>query len=136
MKMILAINKKMYIGLDGDLPWKRNCSADLKHFKKLTMGGKLMVGRVTYENLPKLKGRTLIVVGEGYNTLQEALDQKPDWVIGGKSLYESTVHLCNELHISVINDETIGDTSINLLKLISDTNAIIRWNTFDLKQIQ
>jgi len=74
------------------------------------MGCKLLVGRKTYETLPPLKGRELIVVGQGHNTLEEALAQKPDWVIGGAKIYESTLHLCDELHISRINDDTVGDT--------------------------
>ena len=107
MKAIIAKNLKGFIGKDGGLPWK--CKADLEHFKTLTMGAKLLVGRKTFEKLPALPGRELIVVGTGYHTLQEALSQKPDWVIGGKQLYESTMHLLTGLHISIINDRTIGD---------------------------
>jgi dihydrofolate reductase len=107
MKAIVARNLKGFIGKNGKLPWKSR--ADLEHFKTLTMGAKLLVGRKTFENLPPLPGRELIVVGTGYNTLQEALSQKPDWVIGGKQLYESTAHLITGLHISIINDKTIGD---------------------------
>tara|TARA_R110002153_G_scaffold45929_2_gene129342 strand:- start:3134 stop:3631 length:498 start_codon:yes stop_codon:yes gene_type:complete len=108
MKAIIAINKKNYIGLNDSLPWRS--SEDLAHFKKMTMGTKVLVGRVTYEAMPKLKGREFIVVGKGYNTLEEGLAQNPDWLIGGKKLYESAIHLCSELHISVIDDESIGDT--------------------------
>lgn len=108
MKLIIALNNKNYIGLNGGLPWKS--SEDLQHFKKLTMGFKLLVGRTTYESMPNLPGRELIVVGKGYKTLDEALELKPDWVIGGKMLYESTIELCSEMHVSEINDNTIGDT--------------------------
>ena len=114
MKAIIAVNKLGYIGKEEKLPWK--CKGDLNHFKKMTMNCKLLVGRKTYENLPPLKGRELIVVGNGYNTLEEALEQKPDWIIGGKKIYESTIHLCDELHISEINDETIGDTKMPEIK--------------------
>lgn len=107
MKAIIARNKVGFIGKNGGLPWK--CKEDLKHFKNLTLGSKLLVGRNTFETLPNLPGREIIVVGTGYNTLKEALSQKPDWVIGGKKLYESTMHLWTELHMSVINDDTIGD---------------------------
>jgi dihydrofolate reductase len=114
MKAIIAVNKLGYIGKEESLPWK--CKEDLNHFKKMTMNCKLLVGRKTFEALPPLKGRNLIVVGKGYNTLEEALEQKPDWIIGGKKIYESTIHLCDELHISEINDETIGDTKIPEIK--------------------
>ena len=108
LKAIIAKNKKNFIGLKNQLPWK--CKEDLKHFKELTKGCKLLVGRKTFETLPKLPGREIIVVGEGYYSLKEALDLEPDWVIGGKKLYESVLYLCTELHISVIDDETVGDT--------------------------
>lgn len=108
LKAIIAINKLDYIGLDNKLPWKS--SDDLKHFKKMTMGCKLLVGRTTFESMPELSGREVIVVGKGYHTLEEALAKNPDWVIGGKRLYESTIELCDELHVSEIQDKTIGDT--------------------------
>ena len=108
MKAIIAINKAGFIGKDDKLPWR--CKDDLNHFKEMTMGCKLLVGRTTFESMPKLDGREMIVVGKGYNTFEEALNKEPDWVIGGKRLYESTIHFCDELHISEINDETIGDT--------------------------
>ena len=127
MKAIIAINKKGYIGKDDKLPWK--CKEDLKHFKNLTMGCKLLVGRVTYESLPKLKGREMIVVGKGYNTLEQALEKNPDWIIGGKRIYESTIHLCDELHISEINDETIGDTKIPEMKNFSGKKIIYKFDT-------
>jgi len=114
MKAIIATNDSWTIGLNNKLPWR--CREDLAHFKKMTMGCKLMVGRVTYESMPPLKGREIIVVGKGYNTLEEALSQKPDWVIGGKRLYESTLHLCSEFHVSFIDNKASGDTDFPSLK--------------------
>ena len=114
MKAIIAVNKLGYIGKEEKLPWK--CKKDLNHFKKMTMNCKLLVGRKTFETLPPLKGREIIVVGKGYYTLEEALQKNPDWIIGGKKIYESTIHLCDELHISEINDETIGDTKMPEIK--------------------
>lgn len=108
MKLIIAKNNLGFIGLNGGLPWK--CKEDLLHFKKLTWGCKLLVGRVTYESLPKLPNRELIVVGSGYNTLESALSMKPDWVIGGKMVYEATYQYCDEIHMSIIGDNTVGDT--------------------------
>ena len=108
MKAILAINNLGYIGLNGKLPWKSR--EDLLHFKKLTMGKSILVGRSTFELMPKLPGRKIIVVSKGYFTLKEALEKKPDWVIGGKMLLESTLDLCEEFHLSIINDNTFGDT--------------------------
>jgi len=108
MKIILAVNNLGYIGLNGKLPWES--PEDLSHFKKLTLGKTLIVGRSTFEKMPKLKGRSVVVVGKGYNTLEEALSKNPDWCIGGSGLVQSVCHLCSELHLSFINDDTIGDT--------------------------
>lgn len=104
MKAILAINNKGYIGLKGGLPWR--CSKDLEHFKKETMGAKLLVGYRTAQSLPKLPGRELIVNNK-FELSEEHISA--DWCIGGKKTYEEFCHLFTELHVSIINDDTIGD---------------------------
>lgn len=104
MRAIIAINNKGYIGLKGELPWR--CSADLAHFKKETMGGKLLVGYRTAQKLPKLPGRELMV----FDKHQGAIDYSTaDWCIGGKATYEQFCHLFTELHVSIIDDDTVGD---------------------------
>jgi len=107
LKAIIAVNKRGIIGNGNSIPWR--CSEDLKHFKKMTMGGNCLVGRKTWEGLPKLEGRELIIVGDKHENLEVALQKDIDWVIGGKSIYEQTLHLCTELHISIINDYSDGD---------------------------
>lgn len=110
MKAIIAKNNKNYIGLNGGLPWRSK--DDLKHFKESTMGCKLLVGFTTSQKLPKLNGREVIVDDEtkviDYNEI--------DWCCGGKYTYEKFCHLFTELHISIINDDTIGDTEFPELK--------------------
>ena len=130
MKLITAINTKGFIGLNGELPWRS--SADLKYFKEQTVGCKLLVGRTTFEKLPPLKGRELIVVGTGHYTLQEALDLKPDWIIGGASIYQQCAHLCDEWHLSIINDTTVGD--VRLPEITTGTNTKIIFNYFNTNQ--
>lgn len=120
MDMIVAINKLGYIGKDGGLIWK--CSDDLKWFKEVTMGKKCLVGRKTFESLPPLKGRELIVVSRNDLPLKEALKLNPDIVIGGGEIYRQTIHMINTLYLSIINDEQIGDTKFptipNNIKII------------------
>lgn len=112
MKLIVATNNLNQIGLNGEMLWHNK--EDLKHFKALTLGKKLMVGRTTFEKLPPLKDREIIVVGTGYHTLEEALNKEPDWVIGGAKLYNSTIHLCSEIHISKIDNDLMGDTEFKI----------------------
>lgn len=116
MKAILAKNNKGYIGLKGELPWR--CSKDLEHFKKKTMGSKLLVGYRTAQTLPKLRGREIIIYDKFSSTEEYT---SADWCIGGKNTYEKFCHLFTELHVSIINDETVGDTTApNLIGLNPD----------------
>lgn len=123
MKLIVAVNKKGYIGLNDELPWRSK--EDLKHFKENTLGCKLLVGRKTFEKMPALKGRQFLVVGTGYLTLEEALSMNPDWIIGGASIYKQTSHLCSEHHISIINDDTEGDTKLDPLTAGEGTKTFL-----------
>ena len=110
MEAIAAINKLGYLGKDGQLMW--HCKEDLKWFKQVTMGKKCLVGRKTYEALPDLPGRELIIVGTGHNTLEEALALKPDIVIGGGQIYRATMSMINKIHLSIIDDDQVGDVKL------------------------
>ena len=110
MEAIAAINKLGYLGKDGQLMW--HCKEDLKWFKQVTMGKKCLVGRKTYEALPNLPGRELIVVGKGHNTLDEALALKPDIVIGGGQIYRATINMIDKIHLSIIDDDQLGDVKL------------------------
>lgn len=114
MKAIIAVNEEGYIGLNGGLPWK--CKEDLLHFKELTMGSTLIVGYNTAQTLPKLTGRNLIVYDRNSPTDGFGDDT---WCIGGKKTYETLCHLFTELHISIIDDHTIGDTKFPDLSNLS-----------------
>jgi dihydrofolate reductase len=107
MKAIIAVNNKKYIGLNNKLLWYSK--DDLRHFKKLTEGQTLLVGHNTFSELPPLKNRTVIV--DQRNNLLNA-----DWCIGGKKTYEKYCHLFTELHISIIDNDDIGDTEYPELK--------------------
>lgn len=114
MKAIIAKNNLNYIGLNGELPW--SSKDDLKHFKELTMGGKLIVGWNTSKKLPHLKGREIIIDDDNNSNIDY---NEIDWCIGGKLTYEKFCHLFTELHISIINDDTIGDTIFPILENIN-----------------
>ena len=104
MRAILATNKKGYIGLNGELPWRSK--EDLAHFKALTNGCKLLVGYNTAKTLPNLPGREIVIYDRDKDLSEY---ESCDWCIGGKKTYETFCHLFTELHISMIDDETIGD---------------------------
>ena len=140
MKIIVCVNSKFYIGNKGELMWKSK--ADLAHFKKLTMGGILIVGATTFEKDLKgktLPGREMVVVGKNYYTLFEAVNRAIDlrdandgdvmktiWVIGGASIYEQLLPLCSEVHMSLIDDNQVGDRKFPSLE--NYKGEVIRYN--------
>jgi dihydrofolate reductase len=104
MRAIIAVNNLSYIGLGNGMIWRS--SEDFKHFKTMTLGYKLLVGHNTFQGLPKLKDRELVL------DLRDKLIVDPetiDWCIGGKKTYEKYCHLFTELHISHINNNSIGN---------------------------
>ena len=103
MKAILAVNNLSYIGLNGGLPWR--CKEDFKHFKSLTMDCRLLVGHNTAETLPMLKDRVVVLDDRTFYDNKDI-----DWCIGGKRTYEKYASLFTELHISHIDDNSVGDT--------------------------
>ena len=127
MDLIVAVNKLGYIGKAGVLPWYSK--RDLFFFKQMTLNKKCLLGSTTYKTLPTLKNRELLVVGKEYLSLDEALSKQPDYIIGGAKIYESCMQYCNTLYISVINDNTIGDTKFPF-HAITDRHSVF-FNYFD-----
>ncbi len=111
------------IGRNGDLPWR--LPADLKHFKAMTMGKPIVMGRKTWESIGKpLPGRENIVVtrDRGYvapggrvsHTLDEALAAAgavPEiMVIGGAQLYALAMPRATRLYLTRVDADISGDT--------------------------
>ena len=121
MKAIIAVNKLNYIGLNDSLPWR--CSEDLKHFKRMTDVGTLLVGHNTSQKMPPLPGRTVIVDERGV-----IVTEGIDWCIGGKKTYEKYAHLFTELHISRIDNESDGDTIYPDLSALNPDCEVFEYN--------
>lgn len=120
MKAIIAVNNLGFIGLKNKLPWK--CSEDLEHFKeKVVAGANCLVGYRTYKDLPqKVKNRLILIVPEEIPVwVPTDFIENVDWCIGGKKTYEKYCHLFTELHISHIDNNTIGDTTFPDLSNLS-----------------
>ncbi len=120
--IIAAVDKNMAIGNKGGLLC--HMSADLKRFKDLTWGHTVIMGRRTFESLPKgaLPGRRNIVVSTTLNSLpgcdvansfQAALSmlqpQTKAFVIGGASLYKSGLEYAAVMELSRIDAEFEAD---------------------------
>lgn len=110
------------IGLDGDLPWR--LPADLRHFKALTMGLPMVMGRKTFDSLPGLlPGRRHIVLthdagwhaagAEVAHTPEAALDLAGEGtiaVIGGAAVFELFLPLATRVELTQIHADYDGDT--------------------------
>lgn len=122
--LIAAIGKNNEIGFENQLLWK--LSADLQHFKKLTSGHPVIMGRKTFDSIGKpLPNRTNIVISQKKDwfeegilivgSIKEALKfaQKIDeniFIIGGGKIYEQTIHLANRLEITQVQSAFTADT--------------------------
>lgn len=104
LKAIIGVNNLGFIGIGNYMLW--HSKDDFIHFKKMTMGGRLLVGYNTALELPPLKGREVVVDARG---LWNPDIENIDWCIGGKKTYEKYAPYFTELHISHINNNSIGD---------------------------
>lgn len=123
LSLIAAMAENRVIGRDNRLPW--HLPADLAHFKKVTMGKPMIMGRKTWESLPGLlPGREHIVVSrnpdyhaEGARvagSLDEAIalaGQNADEVviIGGANLYAQVLDRVERMYLTLIHDRVEGD---------------------------
>ncbi len=123
--LIVAVAANGAIGNEGDLPWR--LPADLRHFKRLTMGHHLIIGRRTWESIGVvLPGRTMVVVTrdqdyrsgvEGVfvaHSLKEALrlaeGDDEVFVAGGATLYREAFDIVDRMYVTRIDAEFEADT--------------------------
>ncbi|TPE42876.1 dihydrofolate reductase [Pontibacter mangrovi] len=122
--IVVAAAENNVIGKDNDLIWY--LPADLKHFKRLTMGHPMIMGRKTYEAIGKpLPGRTSIIVtsqkdftAEGcivVHSLEEAiakgqeLDPEQVSIIGGANVYKQALPLTDKVYLTRVHHTFEGD---------------------------
>lgn len=125
ISLIAAMSKNNVIGHHGKLPW--HLPADLKHFKSLTLGKPLIMGRKTFESIGKpLPGRQTIIVTRNttyqaahcvvVHTLQEGLIHAQQtganevMIAGGGEIYRQAIDLATRCYLTIINFTTEGDT--------------------------
>jgi len=121
ISILVAMAKNRTIGIDNSLPWR--IPEDMKHFKALTMGHHLIMGRKTYDSIGKpLPGRTTVVVTRDRNlkidgcivvhSLAEAIAACADdeiFVVGGAEIYAQALPLADTLYITEIQQDVDGD---------------------------
>ncbi len=124
LSIIAAMDQNQLIGKQGKIPW--SLSADLKYFKKTTMGAPIIMGRKTFESIGSpLPGRKNIILtrnkdykAEGCEVvhskdkiLDEFLQKKEEaFIIGGAEIYKQFLAYCDNLYLTIIEDQFSGDT--------------------------
>ena len=122
LAVIAAMARNGVIGRQGQLPWR--LPEDLKHFKTVTMGHPLVMGRATYDSIGRpLPGRRTIVVTrqaawsapgvEVARTIDDALARAGDdlvFVAGGGDLFRQTINRADRLYLTLIDRDIEGDT--------------------------
>jgi dihydrofolate reductase len=120
--LIAAVSKNGFIGVNGELPWK--LPDDMAHFKNITTGNVVVMGRKTFESIGEpLPDRANIVISRtmdfttpgmyGQTSLEAALEFGKNigevFVIGGGEIYESAISLADKLIITHVDEEVDGD---------------------------
>ncbi len=122
ISLIAAMDRNRLIGNKNQLPW--HLPADFAHFKSVTMGKPIIMGRKTFESIGKpLPGRTNIVLSrnpeiqfEGavcVSSLEQALSVVPDaeevMIIGGSTIYEMLLPRTSRMYLTYVDGEFEGD---------------------------
>lgn len=120
---ICAMSENRVIGNHNQLPW--HLPADLRHFKKITLGKPILLGRKTYESIGRpLPDRCNVVITRDthfqapgcvvVNSIEHALDavgySEEVFIIGGALLYHQTLSLTQRLYMTLIHHHFDGDT--------------------------
>ena len=122
ISVIAALAKNRVIGIENRLPWR--LPEDLAHFKALTLGHPILMGRKTFESLGRpLPGRTNVVItrNPGYKpegcrvaaSIPDAIalcgEADELFFIGGAELYAQAIPLADRLYLTEVDVEAEGD---------------------------
>ena len=143
MAMLGAIWAQSLDGVIGDgegMPW--HLPEDLKHFKAITLGHPVIMGRATWESLPKrpLPGRTNYVISSreagawshGAYVARDIPDLETDaWIIGGAQIYEATIDEVDVVERTLIDIAPAVETPVFAPKLDDDFRLLTEstWQT-------
>jgi len=122
---IVAMDQNRVIGISNTLPW--HLPADLKHFKQITTGHPIVMGRKTFDSIGKpLPNRQNLVVTKNpawhvdgcvrVETLKEAcdfamsIDAHELFIIGGESIFREYLPNVSRLYLTIIQHQFVGDT--------------------------
>ena len=121
---MVAVSRNGVIGRAGGLPW--HISSDLKRFKTITMGKPLIMGRKTWDSLPKkplparqnivitrqknFQAEGAVVVADAAEALAAAGEAEEICVIGGGEIYAMFFARAHRIYLTEVDVEVSGDT--------------------------
>jgi len=122
VSIVVAISENHAIGKNNQLLW--HLPKDLKHFKEITSGGTVIMGRKTYDSVGKpLPNRRNIIITrqqieiagcEVVNSLQAALDlcrdHKEVFIVGGAEIYKQAMPLTDRIYLTIVHENFEADT--------------------------
>lgn len=122
LSLIAAMARNRVIGLHNRLPWR--LPADMKRFRELTTGHAIIMGRKTFDSLPRpLPNRTNIVVTRDreyrpdgatvVHSIEDAIARagadREVFVIGGEQIYRQTLPIADRLYLTLVDNDFDGD---------------------------
>jgi dihydrofolate reductase len=122
ISIVVAVSENNAIGKDNQLLW--HLPADLKHFKEITSGNTIIMGRKTYDSIGRpLPNRRNIVITrstelqipnvEVVNTLEAALslceDENEVFIIGGAEIYKHALQFTNRIYQTTVHQTYVAD---------------------------
>lgn len=126
LSLSVALADNYAIGKDGEMPW--HLSDDLKRFAKITSGKTIIMGRKTFESLPRvLPGRKHVVISSSpaFKVENEMVEVRSDidsvfkeyatkneeaFIIGGAVIYNHALPYCDKLYLTLVEGEFEADT--------------------------
>jgi dihydrofolate reductase len=135
LTMVLAADRAGTIGRDGGLPWPR-IPADMAHFKAVTEGAHVIMGRKTFQSLPAgrpLRGRHNIVLSHSDQAVShrnvtvvhstgealEAVNYGEAYVVGGAEVYRQFLPMVATIYLTLVAGEFEGDTRVDYRELLA-----------------
>ncbi|MBY0369224.1 dihydrofolate reductase [bacterium] len=132
LDFIVAMTRERVIGRDNQLPWR--LPEDLKHFKRVTSGHTVIMGRKTFDSmgraLPNRKNIVLtrdrsfqaegVTVCHSWEEVEKARGSEQCFVIGGGEIFQSALPRLRRLYLTVIDENIPGDAHFPELPLEKD----------------
>jgi len=151
MKAIIAMAKNRCIGIEGKIPW--HIPNDFRWFKEFTTGKKLIVGKNTFDTLPMLKNREILVLTRRIEELSEIPNQylinkndltgkiitdvsdlDPDIIVaGGAKTYVRLLPYITEFYVTHVNGSYEGDTFMPPFEDLFTNKEVVK--EFDLHKV-